>query len=139
MPMDILILDDEPIVGQRLKSALEKEGHRTETFVDSIQAAARLQEKTFDIVVTDIRMNDMDGIEILELVRKKSDRSKVIMITGYATLEVARESLTKGAFDFIAKPFKVGEMRQAILKAVDALEKMDREAATDTSVMEQEI
>jgi len=71
MPLEILILDDEPIVGQRLKAALEKEGHCAETFINPIQAVARLEDKTFDIVVTDIRMDDMDGIEILELVRKK--------------------------------------------------------------------
>ncbi len=122
MPLKILILDDEPIVGQRLKATLEKEGHNVETFVNPLEAVSRLEGKTFDIVVTDIRMDDMDGIEILELVLQKSARTKVIMITGYATLEVARESLAKGAFDFIAKPFKLKEMRQAIEKAVDALQ-----------------
>ena len=122
MPLKILILDDEPIVGQRLKATLEKEGHNVETFVNPLEAVSRLEGKTFDIVVTDIRMDDMDGIEILELVLQKSARTKVIMITGYATLEVARESLAKGAFDFIAKPFKLKEMRHAIEKAVDALQ-----------------
>jgi DNA-binding NtrC family response regulator len=125
MALEILILDDESIVGQRLKAALEKEGYGVEAFVDPIQAVARLEDKIFDIVVTDIRMDNIDGIEILELVREKSKRTKVIMITGYATLEVARESLTKGAFDFIAKPFKLNEMRQAIDKAVLALQTMD--------------
>ena len=78
-----------------------------------------------DIVVTDIRMDDVSGIEILEYIRKKSLRTKVIMITGYATLEVARESLTKGAFDFIAKPFKIKEIRKAIEKAAEALRAED--------------
>lgn len=126
MPLEILILDDEPIVGQRLQAALEKENHCVETFVDPIQAVARIEDKVFDIVVTDIRMDDLDGIEVLELVREKSKRTKVIMITGYATLEVARESLTKGAFDFIAKPFKLKEIRQAIEKAMDALQQEDQ-------------
>jgi DNA-binding NtrC family response regulator len=134
MPLEILILDDEPIVGQRLKAALEKEGHSAETFVDPIQAVTRLEDKTFDIVVTDIRMDEMDGIEILELVRKKNERTKVIMITGYATLEVARESLTKGAFDFIAKPFKLREMRQAIDKAVEALKASDQKQPAGNAV-----
>ncbi len=128
MSLEILILDDEPIVGQRLKTALEKEGHRVETFINPIQAVARIEGRVFDIVVTDIRMDDMDGIEILELVREKSGRTKVIMITGYATLEVARESLTKGAFDFIVKPFKLKEMRQAIAKAVEALQQEDQKS-----------
>ena len=120
--LDILVLDDEQIVGERLKPALEKEGHQVEIFVDPNRALERISEKAFDIVVTDIRMDEMDGIQVLEKVSEKSNRTKVIMITGYATLEVARESLTKGAFDFIAKPFKLREMRAAIKKAAEALE-----------------
>jgi DNA-binding NtrC family response regulator len=123
--LNILVLDDEPIVGERLKPALEKEGHQVEIFVDPNQALKRISEKTFDIVVTDIRMVEMDGIQVLEKVLAKSSRTKVIMITGYATLEVARESLTKGAFDFIAKPFKLREMRTAISKAEEAIKNED--------------
>jgi DNA-binding NtrC family response regulator len=123
---DILILDDEPIVGERLKQALEKEGNQVEIFINPHLALERVSEKTFDIVVTDIRMDDIDGIEILERVRAMSERTKVVMITGYATLEVARESLAKGAFDFIAKPFKLREIRGVIQKAVDALRAEDR-------------
>ena len=63
-------------------------------------------------MVTDIRMEDIDGIEILEKVKARSDHTKVIMITGYATVEVAREALGKGAFDFIAKPFKPNDLRE---------------------------
>jgi DNA-binding NtrC family response regulator len=122
MSLEILILDDETIVGERLKASLEKDGHSLEIFTSSVEALKSLKEKTFDIVVTDIRMDDVDGIEILEQARKKSHRTKVIMITGYATLEVARESLTKGAFDFIAKPFKIKEIKKAIEKAANSLQ-----------------
>jgi len=62
---------------------------------------------------------------VMQKVFQKSSRTKVIMITGYATLELARESLTKGAFDFIAKPFKLKEIRRTIEKAVESLEKGD--------------
>ncbi|MEW6663963.1 MAG: response regulator [Thermodesulfobacteriota bacterium] len=121
--LEILILDDEPIVGNRLQPALQRDGHRVEIYVDPKKAVSRLEEKSFDIVVTDIRMEDLDGIQVLEMVTAKSPGTKVIMITGYATLELARESLTKGAFEFIAKPFKLGEIRGTILKAAQALEK----------------
>ena len=67
-PLDILILDDEPIVVERLKPALEKEGYRVDVFINPIRALERLDAKEFDIVVADIRMDDMDGIEILEQV-----------------------------------------------------------------------
>jgi DNA-binding NtrC family response regulator len=121
--LDILILDDEPIVGKRLLPALKKDGHQVETFVDPKMAVSRLEEKNFDIVVTDIRMDDLDGIQVLEKVTARSPGTKVIMITGYATLELARESLTKGAFEFIAKPFRLGEIRGTITRAAEALEK----------------
>ncbi len=123
MGLDILILDDEPIVGKRLQPALQRDGHHVEIFVDPGKAVARLGEKRFDIVVTDIRMDDLDGIQVLESVLAGSPETKVIMITGYATLELARESLTKGAFEFIAKPFRLGEIRSTILKAAESLEK----------------
>lgn len=118
---NILILDDEPIVCNRLKTLLEKDGHAVETFVDPAHALRRLEGKNFDIVISDIRMREMDGIQVMNQVFQKSKRIKVILITGYATLELARESLTKGAFDFIAKPFKSREIRQTIQKAVEAM------------------
>jgi len=129
MGLNILILDDENIVGERLKASLQKDGHNLETFVSPVEALNCLKEKTFDIVITDIRMDEVSGIEILEKVREKDQRTKVIMITGYATLEVARESLTKGAFDFIAKPFKIKEIKKTIEKASNALEAEDVKAS----------
>ena len=95
MSLNILILDDETIVGERLKASLEKDGHSLEAHTSPHEAIKSLNENLFDIVVTDIRMDDIDGIKILEMVKNKSPQTKVIMITGYATLEVARESLTK--------------------------------------------
>jgi DNA-binding NtrC family response regulator len=126
---EILIVDDEPIVGERLKAFIEKDGHRVETFVEPAAALTRLGEKDFDIVISDIRMGEIDGIQVMQKAFEKSRRIKVIMITGYATLELARESLTKGAFDFIAKPFKLKEIRRTIGKAVESLEKTKPVAA----------
>jgi DNA-binding NtrC family response regulator len=119
--LEILVLDDEPIVGKRLKTALEKSGYVVEVFEDSREALRRLDEREFDIVVTDVRMEEVDGIQVLEHVLGRSGRTKVIVITGYATVEVAREALAKGAFDFIAKPFKPDDLRQVIARAAAAL------------------
>jgi DNA-binding NtrC family response regulator len=121
--LQILVLDDEPIVGKRLKTALEKNGYAVEVFEDSRAAMQRLDEKEFDIIVTDVRMEEVDGIQVLEHVLERSARTKVIVITGYATVEVAREALAKGAFDFIAKPFKPDDLREVIARAVAALER----------------
>ena len=116
-PLKIMVIDDENIVGKRLKPALEKTGDIVETFEDGEKALARFNEDPFDIVITDIRMEKIDGIEILERILATSGRTKVIIITGYATVETAREALSKGAFDFIAKPFKPSDLRAVIERA----------------------
>ena len=119
--LQIMIVDDEPIVGKRLKQALTKFGIEVEVFEDSAKALNRLKEKNFDIVVTDVRMDKVDGIQILEYLRGCCDSTRVIIITGYATVEVAQEALTKGAFDVIAKPFQLNDLRAVINKAALSL------------------
>ncbi len=119
--LKVMVLDDEPIVGRRLQPALEKHGLEVEIFESAEQAMKRLDEKEFDIVVTDVRMEEIDGIQVLEHILSLSKRTKVIIITGYATVEVAREALIKGAFDFIAKPFKPDDLRVVIDRAAKAL------------------
>ncbi len=115
--LKLLVLDDEPIVGRRLAPALGKLDCTVETFVDPKEVLERINQQDFDIVITDIRMDEVNGIEILEKVLARSPRTRVIMITGYATMEVAREALAKGAFDFIAKPFKPRELLETVVKA----------------------
>jgi len=117
-----MVVDDEPIVGERLSSTLTKDGFAVEAFTDPTEALSAVASRPFDIVICDIRMGDIDGIQVMRKVLDASPGTKVIMITGYATLELAHESLTKGAFDFIAKPFKLGEIRKTIAKAKAALE-----------------
>jgi DNA-binding NtrC family response regulator len=120
-PLRVLLLDDEPIVGKRLKPALTKIGCEVEVFEDSRKAFERLEQINFDIVITDIRMDEIDGIEILEHVQQKSPRTRVIMITGYAMISIAKKAMEKGAFDFIAKPFKPDDLRRVVARAAEAL------------------
>ncbi|MCB2184780.1 MAG: response regulator [Deltaproteobacteria bacterium] len=120
-PLEVLLLDDEPIVGRRLKPALAKIGCEVEVFENPALALKRLEEKEFDIVVTDIRMDEIDGLQVLDFVRGKWPRTRVIMITGYAMMSLAREAMEKGAFDFIAKPFKPDDLRKVIAMAARSL------------------
>jgi len=119
--LEILLLDDELIVGKRLKPALEKIGCQVEVFQDPLKAMKRIEEKEFDIVVTDIYMEEMDGMQVLEMVHDQWPRTKIIMITGYAMISLARDAMEQGAFDFIAKPFKPDDLRKVIAKAAEAL------------------
>ena len=113
----VCILDDEPIVGDRLKPELEDDGYEVEIFTDSARALERVQERCFDVFVTDLKMEGVDGIGFLERVKEKCPDSEVIVITGYGTLETARESLVKGAYDFIPKPFRIDDIRAAVKSA----------------------
>ncbi len=113
----ILILDDEPIVSKRLQPALEKKGYEVESFYNSADALERVRERDFNIVITDLKMEGVDGMQFLTEVKERSPRTEVIVITGFATMETAKESLRKGVFDFLAKPFKLGEIQDVIAKA----------------------
>jgi len=113
----ICILDDEPIVGDRLKPELEDDGYEVEVFTDSDSAIKRVGQTCFDIFITDLKMQGVDGMEFLEKVKERCPGSQVIMITGYATIETARESFVRGAYDFIAKPFRIDEIREVVKKA----------------------
>ena len=119
----ICILDDEPIVGDRLRPELEDDGYEVEVFTDSASAVRRVAETCFDIVITDLKMQGVDGMEFLDKVKERCPHSQVIMITGYATIETARESFVRGAYDFIAKPFRIGEIREVVKKARRRIQK----------------
>ena len=117
----ILILDDEPIVSKRLKPSLEKKGYEVEAFTTSKDALERIEERKFDIVVTDLKMEGVDGMQFLTRVKEKYPETEVIVITGFATMATAKESFNKGVFDFLAKPFKLGEIAEVIGRAEEKL------------------
>jgi len=112
--LEILVLDDEEIVCTRLKPALEKEGYRVETFTDSRIAKQRLEERSFDIVVTDLKMAGIDGMDLHRFIKDKWPQTRVIIISGFATVDITREAFKAGVRDIIAKPFKIGQLKELI-------------------------
>jgi DNA-binding NtrC family response regulator len=114
----VLILDDEPIVGDRLKPALEKAGYDVETQTDSQAAIDRLAHTRYDVLITDLKMSGPSGLDVLRFVKEHTPSTRVIVITGYATAEQARESMKGGAVDFIAKPFRISQLRELIARTL---------------------
>jgi len=110
----IMVLDDEPIVCKRLKPALEKQGYEVDTFVESSEALEQIKHVTYDIIITDLKMRGVDGMHLLTEAKRRSPDTEVIVITGFATMETAKESFHKGVFDFIAKPFKLSEIQEVV-------------------------
>jgi DNA-binding NtrC family response regulator len=113
----VLVLDDEPIVCKRLQPALEKLGFAVDTFTQSVEAMHQVQQTAYDIVITDLKMKEIDGMRFLEEVKKQRPQTEVIVITGFATMETAKQSFQKGVFDFIAKPFKLSEIQDVVTRA----------------------
>lgn len=118
----VLVLDDESIVGERLKPPLEKEGYAVEVFTDSSTAIRRLEEKRFAVLVTDLRMPGPSGIDVLRYVHDNCPGTRVIVITAYASEEVSRQVRLLGAYHFVAKPFKIREFLGLVAKATGRAE-----------------
>ena len=116
----VILLDDEPIVCERLKPALEKIGFYVEAYTKSQDVIDRFSKEKFDVLVTDLKMQKPDGLEVMNFVKQQSPSTKVIIITGFATEETAEEALEGGAIEFIAKPFKISQLRDLILSITDA-------------------
>jgi len=112
-----MIIDDEPIVGKRLQRLLEKEGYYIKTFTEGTAAIEELEKRPFDIIITDLKMENIDGMKILNIAKRINSDTKVIIITGFAQTETADEALDKGAFDFIIKPFKIEDLKDVVRRA----------------------
>jgi len=103
----ILVVDDEARICSLLVRALEAEGLSAESALDPEAGLARLKEHPFDIVVTDLRMPGIDGLELLRRAKVIRPQCEVVLMTGHATVETAREALKRGAVDYITKPFEI--------------------------------
>jgi DNA-binding NtrC family response regulator len=112
--LNIVVVDDEAIVCTRLKPALEKNGYHVETFTSSTLARQYLEEHAADIVITDVKMADLDGMQLFAFIRDTRPQTRVIIISGFATVELTREAFQAGACDVITKPFKISQLKDLV-------------------------
>ena len=115
----IIVLDDEPGIREFLGMALNKCGYIVETVADGIEAINRMENNLYDLAVLDIVVPTVNGIEVLRTINEKSPETSVIMITAYASHETALEAMKLGAYDYIAKPFKINELKKVIENALE--------------------
>jgi DNA-binding NtrC family response regulator len=115
----ILVVDDEMIVCESCKRILEEEGYEVETALSGREAFEKMKANPFDIVITDLKMPGIDGMEVLRTFRKEYPDSIIIMITGFSTVETAVEAIKLGAFDYIPKPFTPDEVSIVVKKAIE--------------------
>jgi DNA-binding NtrC family response regulator len=124
--MKILLVDDDASVRRVLQFKLEKKGFAVETAANGADALRQLKKQPFDLLLSDIRMPEMDGLQLLEQANEVQPKIKVILITAHATVAQAVQAVKLGAFDYITKPFEDDELFVAIDKALE-FEKLEEE------------
>ncbi|GBD96056.1 MAG TPA: endopeptidase La [Nitrospirae bacterium] len=115
----ILVVDDEKIALENLEPVLKKEGYAVSTADSGAGALRKIDTNDFDVVITDLKMKGINGIDVLEKARSKCPDTQVIMFTGYATIDSAVEAIKKGAFNYITKPLKLDNVRAVVKEALE--------------------
>ena len=115
----ILIVDDEASIRKTLREILEFEKYKVDEAVDGLDCMVKLKQTEYDVVIMDIKMPKMDGLEALERVQLLAPDTPVIMISGHANIDTAVDAVKKGAFDFISKPPDLNRMLITVRNAMD--------------------
>ena len=119
----ILVVDDEDIVRTSCSRTLSPEGYEVRLAKNGVEGLKMASEERFDLVLTDLKMPDMDGIEVLRIIREKWPETAVIIVTGYQTVDTAVKAIKLGAYDYIEKPFTPDALISAVAEAMDKRQK----------------
>ncbi len=117
----ILIVDDEVTAVENMAHVCRKEGHEVTTRTTGMGAIEAMESNRFDLVLTDLRMEKVDGMAVLRRAKELDPETAVILITGYATLDSAVEAMKAGAFHYIAKPYRLDEVREVVRNALEVV------------------
>ena len=115
----LLLIDDEADLLRALTMILKSRGHDVTAMADALTASKVIQKDNFDLIISDIRMQPMDGLQLLDFLHQHHIQTPVIMLTAYATLDVALQAIKKGAFDFITKPFKPDALLEMVQQVME--------------------
>jgi len=115
----ILVVDDEAIARENLEHILRKDGYDVVTADSGMGALKKLSNTEFDLVMTDLKMKQVDGMEVLARIKEQYPDTEVVMLTAYATLSTAIEAMQKGAYHYIPKPYKIDEVRMIAKRALE--------------------
>ncbi|OGL42251.1 MAG: hypothetical protein A2161_06715 [Candidatus Schekmanbacteria bacterium RBG_13_48_7] len=115
--MHLLLVDDEIDFLESTSKILTHRGMQVQTAENGRSAFSKLEKQLFDVIVLDIRMPDMDGIETLKIIKERWSKTMVILLTGHATVQSATTGLNQGAYAYLTKPHDINELTQMILAA----------------------
>ena len=115
--IEILIIDDDKALLGVLQSVLEQQGHRVQAVPSAYEALPLLEQQHYDLVLVDLKMRRMNGLELLEHERLRERGTRMVIMTAYPTVESAVQAMRQGAFDYLVKPFKLAELRAIVERA----------------------
>jgi len=118
IPKRVLVVDDEQNSREGLSKILSKEGYVVHTAENGKKALTEAENNKFDLIITDLRMPEMDGIEVLEKLRKKNKDIGVVIVTAYGEVNSYLKAMNLGAFEYLNKPIHLEELRRVINKAL---------------------
>ena len=130
----ILIVDDDPALCNNLSEVLSEKGYSVKAATSGENALEHIDREEFDIVLVDLVMPDINGMDLLTEIKREKPNTQVIMITAFATVENAVESMKKGASDYISKPFKINEVEIAVKRALEEAKFKERMLSFEKSV-----
>lgn len=114
----VLVVDDEPSMCRALSAVLERFGLKVSTALDGLQGLTKFRRDVYDLVIADLKMPGMSGVELLREIKRISPRTPVVLLTAYGTVEGAVEAMKEGAFDFLQKPFSPEVLRDVVSRAL---------------------
>jgi two-component system response regulator AtoC len=118
-PVRVLVVDDDEITCNLLEEVLSKEGYAVHKALDGREAIDRGEKQTYDVVLSDIKMIDVDGMEVLRAFRQRSPETIIIMMTAFGSIETAIGAIKEGAYDYVSKPFKLDEIKLTLHRALE--------------------
>jgi two-component system response regulator AtoC len=117
--ISVLVVDDDKTACRLLQEVMAKEGYRVESAESGREALERVRTTLFEVALSDIRMPDLDGLEVLRALKRLSPETIVIMMTAFGSIETAIEAIKEGAYDYISKPFKLDEVKLTVRRALE--------------------
>ena len=123
MGVKVLVIDDEAIVRVSCERVLQPEGYEVVATSRGDEAIELMEREKFDIVLTDLKMPDMDGLEVLKIIKKRWPDVQVIIITGYGTISTAVQAIKLGAYEYIEKPFTPEDILRVVKSALEEKQK----------------
>jgi DNA-binding NtrC family response regulator len=139
MSEEILVVDDEPQMLIAVNETLRRKGYSVTAAASGVEALCRMKEKFFQLVITDMRMPEVSGLDLLRRVRTATPHTPVILLTAYGTIENAVEAMKQGAFDYLLKPFSSDSLEQVVRRALASGSNREEKVTHDIVTQDQEM